>query len=123
MPIDAPSLFLQANRGGASTGLTALLALAAVGGGIYIVSQRPEPRPALNQDSVAQIAALARVEKETELVQRAIRNRQVIVGMTYREVETAKGRPAIKQRGETLSEKHRALGGAEAWIYELSGGE
>ena len=123
MPIDAPSLSLQANRGAASAGLTALLAVAAIGGGIYVVTQRPEPRPVRNQDSIAQIAALARVEKETELVQRAIRNRQAIVGMTYREVETAKGRPSIKQRGETLAAKHRDLGGAEAWIYELSGGE
>jgi hypothetical protein len=88
-----------------------------------MVSQRPERRPVRNEDSVAQIAALARVEKETELVQRAIRNRQAIVGMTYREVETAKGRPSIKQRGETLAEQHRALGGAETWIYELNGGE
>jgi hypothetical protein len=109
-------------RGGSSAGLTGLLAIAAVGGGLYFVSQRSERPVVPNDDTLAQVAALARVEKDTEWLQRAIRERQAILGMTYREVEMAKGRPLRKQRGDTLPEIHRAKGGMENWIYELDGG-
>jgi hypothetical protein len=110
-------------RGGSSAGLAGLLAVAAVGGGLYFVTKRPEPRVVPKVDTLAQVAALARVEKDTEWLQRAIRERQAILGMTYREVETAKGRPQRKQRGDTLPEIHRAKGGVENWIYEADGVE
>ena len=109
-------------RGGSSAGLTGLLAIAAVGGGLYFVATRGEQRVAPKVDTFAQVAALARVEKDTEWLQRAIRERQAIVGMTYREVETAKGHPHRKERGDTLPEIHRAKGGVENWIYEAEGG-
>ena len=109
-------------RGGSSAGLTGLLAIAAVGGGLYFVATRGEQRVAPKVDTFAQVAALARVEKDTEWLQRAIRERQAIVGMTYREVETAKGHPHRKERGDTLPEIHRAKGGVENWIYENEGG-
>ena len=68
----------------------AFLAVAMVGGGLYLASrQAPAPKVVTNDDSLAQVAALARVEKNAELVQRAIRERQAILGMTYREVEEA----------------------------------
>lgn len=53
---------------------------------------------------------------------RAIRERQAILGMTFREVETAKGAPLLKQRGDTLPEIHRSKGGVEQWVYDLTGG-
>lgn len=109
-------------RGGSSAGLAGLLAIAAVGGGLYFVSTRSERRLAPKEDTFAQVAALARVEKDTEWLQRAIRQGQAILGMTYREVEAAKGRPQRKERGDTLPEFHRAKGGVENWIYEDEGG-
>jgi hypothetical protein len=109
-------------RGGSSAGLAGLLAIAAVGGGLYFVSKRPERRVAPKEDTFAQVAALARAEKDTEWLQHAIRERQAILGMTYREVEMAKGRPHRKQRGENLPEVHRAKGGVENWVYEVNGG-
>jgi hypothetical protein len=109
-------------RGGSSAALAGFLAVAAVGGGLYYATTRPVQRVAPPDDTLAQVAALARVEKDTEWLQRAIREREAIVGMTYREVETAKGRPHRKQRGEELPESHRAKGGVENWIYEVDGG-
>lgn len=109
-------------RGGSSAGLGGLLAITAVGGGLYFVSNRSDQQVVPKDDTLAQVAALARVEKDTEWLQRAIRDRQAILGMTYREVETAKGRPLRKQRGETLPEIHRAKGGVENWVYDADGG-
>jgi hypothetical protein len=123
MTTGAPTFSPKANRGGSSVGLTAILAIAAVGGGLYFVSQRFERRAASNEDTLTQVAALARVEKDVEWLQRAIRERQAILGMTYREVEMAKGRPHVKQRGDTLPGTHRARGGVENWIYDVGGGE
>src|SRR5262245_48296219 len=101
MSSDAPPP--KAIRGGATTGLVAVLALAAVGGGIYLATQHTE-RPVKKDDALVQVSALARVEKDAEYIQRAIRERQAIVGMTFREVELAKGRPSLKLRAETLSD-------------------
>jgi hypothetical protein len=109
---------LHATRASTSGAVVAVLALAAVGGGVYLVTQQAGRRPAPKDDPVAQVAALARVEKDTEWIQRAIRERQAILGMTYREVERAKGPPSRKQREETLPESDRANGGVEKWIYE-----
>jgi hypothetical protein len=109
-------------RGSSSAGLTGLLTIAAVGGGLYFISTRSKQPAAPRNDTLAQVAALARVEKDTEWLQRAIRERQAILGMTYREVETAKGRPLRKQRSDTLSETYRAKGGVENWIYEAEDG-
>src|SRR5688500_5121694 len=109
-------------RGGSSAGLAGLLTIAAVGGGLYFASQRSERRVIPKEDTLAEVAALARVEKDSEWLQRAIREHQAILGMTYREVETAKGRPQRKQRADSLPEIHRANGGVENWIYEEEGG-
>ena len=70
-----------------------------------------------------EVAALARVEKNTERLKRAIRERQAIPGMSYREVESAKGRPHLKQRDDALTETHRARGGVENWVYNLEEGK
>lgn len=113
----------KSTRGGASAGLTALLAVAVVGGGLYLVTHRTERPPPKDNDSLPQIAALARAEKDAEWLQRAIRERQAILGMTYREIESAKGAPNLKLRGESLTEIQRAKGGVENWIYDLGGGE
>ena len=118
MAIDPLPLSPKANRGGASAGLSALLAFAAVGGGIYYLAHRPERR-VVNDDNLAQVAALARLEKDTELLQRAIRERRAILGMTFSEVEQAKGPAHLKQRGYTLSDAHHAKGGIEHWVYAL----
>src|SRR5689334_24049450 len=87
-------------RGGSSAGVFAVLALAVVGGGLYLASKDPERLPTkvkpTREDNLTQVAALARVEKDSEWLQRAIREQQAIIGMTFREVETAKGRPAAK---------------------------
>ena len=123
MVTGAQSLPPKANRGSSSAGLTAILAIAAVGAGLYFVSHRSQRRPRSEDDSLAQVAALARVEKETEWLQRAIRERRAILGMTYREVEMAKGPPHLKRRGDTLSEAHRAKGGVENWVYRPGNGE
>ena len=123
MAIHEQALLPGRSRGGTSAGLIALLAVAAVGGGIYLASHRPEQRPVVKEDNLAQIAALARVEKDAEFLQRAIRERRAILGMTYREVESAKGRPALKQRGDVLREAHRSKGGVENWVYDQGVGE
>jgi uncharacterized protein HemX len=123
MTSEARSVTFKSNRGASSAGLAAFLAVAALGGGVYYASQRAERRPVVKEDHLAQIAALARVEKDTEWLQRAIRERQAILGMTYREVETAKGQPQFKQRGESLQQTHRAQGGVENWVYEMDGGK
>ena len=112
----------RANRGGSSAGLTALLAIAAVGGGLYYVSHRPERKPTRTDDPLPQVAALARAEKDSEWLQRAIRERQAILGMTFREVEMAKGTPRLKQRGGTVPEIPRSKGGVEQWVYDQNGG-
>jgi hypothetical protein len=109
-------------RGGTSGSLLALLAVAAVGGGLYLAKQRADRRAPRNNDSIAQIAALARAEKDNEWLQLAIRERRAIIGMTFREVETAKGRPHRKHRGDDLPEDLRARGGVESWVYNLDGG-
>ena len=99
------------------------LAVAMVGGGLYLASrQTPTPKVVTKEDNLAQVAALARVEKDAEWVQRAIRAHQAILGMTYREVEEAKGRPAEKVRGSALSAEEQARGGVEKWIYEGGAG-
>lgn len=113
----------RAHRAGTSAGLVAIMALAAVGGGVYIATHRSEPPPAVQDDRLAEIAALARVEKDTEWIQRAIRERHAILGMTYREVETARGLPQRILRDDALSEIHRAKGAVENWVYEREGGE
>jgi hypothetical protein len=112
----------RANRGSSSAGLVGFLAVAAVGGGLYLVSQRTERPAPLKDDSLVQVAALARVEKDSEWLQRAIRERQAILGMTYREVEQAKGRPQLKQRGDTLAEPYRQKGGVENWVFDSGTG-
>lgn len=122
MAIPAPQLRYRTRRGGSSAGVVALLAVAAIGGGLYLASHRTEPPPAPNDDAVARVAALARAEKDTELLRRAIRERHAIVGMTFREVEAAKGAPQVKERGDTLSEALRLKGGVENWIYEAGTG-
>jgi hypothetical protein len=109
-------------RGGSSAGVATFLAVVAVGGGLYVVSQRAERPVAPKNDNLAQVAALARVEKDSEWLQRAIRERQAILGMTYREVEQAKGVPRLKQRGDVLPEIHRAKGGVETWSYDAGDG-
>lgn len=116
---------LKANRGGSSVGFVAVLAVAVVGGGLYLASKNPErlPVPVPSADNLVQVAALARAEKDAEWLQRATRERQAIIGMTYREVEMAKGKPATKQRGETLPPEDRAKGGVENWLYNLEGGQ
>ena len=118
MATDPLPLSPKANRGGASAGLSALLAVAAMGGGVYYLTHRPAPR-VVNDDNLAQVAALARVEKDAELLQRAIRERRAILGMTFSEVELAKGPAHFKQRGYTLSDAHHAKGGVERWVYDL----
>ena len=122
MAIGARKNLASKSRGGSSSGLAGLLAVAAVGGGLYVVSKNTDRRVAPKEDTFAQVAALARAEKDTEWLQDAIRERQAILGMTYREVEMAKGRPHRKQRGENLPEVHRSKGGVENWIYEVDGG-
>ena len=72
---------------------------------------------------MAEIAALARAEKDTEWLQRAIRERQAILGMTRQEVENAKGPPRVKQRFDALSGADRTKGGVEKWVYSQSGAE
>ena len=101
----------------------ALLAVAVVGGGFYYASQRSAQRVRVREDHLAQVAALARAEKDTEWLQRAIREKQAILGMTAREVEQAKGQPALKQRGDTLPESDQVKGGVENWIYDSRGGQ
>jgi hypothetical protein len=109
---------LLSTRGGSSAGVMAFLAVAMVGGGLYIASRQvPAPKLVAAEDHLAQVAALARVERDAEWLQRAIRERQAIIGMTFREVEEAKGRPAEKQRGEALTVDDRAKGGVEKWLY------
>ena len=107
-------------RGGGSAGLTMLVAVMAVGGGVYFLSQRVERK--VGQDNIAQVAALARAEKETEWLQQATREQRAILGMTNREVLSAKGSPAVRQKAESLSDAERAKGGAEKWIYDVGGG-
>lgn len=113
---------MRAIRGGSSAGLGALLAVAAVGGGVYYVAKRAD-RPPPRDDSIAQIAALARVEKDSEWIQRAVREGRAILGMTYREVQDAKGPPLRKERDALLSASLRARGGVENWVYETGGRE
>ena len=113
----------NANRGGTSAGLTAILAVAAMGGGLYLVTHRSPPPPAPSSDAFTEVAALARVEQNTERLKRAIRERQAIPCMTYREVETAKGRPHFKKRDDALTETDRAKGGVENWVYNLEEGK
>lgn len=111
------------NRGGSSAGFIAILAVAVVGGGLYLSSRRPpEPVVVIKEDNLAQIAALARVEKDAERLQRAVREHRAILGMTFREVESAKGRPASKQRDDTLADAERAKGAVEKWTYPANGG-
>jgi hypothetical protein len=74
----------------------------------------------VKDDPLPQVTALARAEKDAEWLQRAIRERRAILGMTYREVEMAKGSPQFKHRGDDLPEVHRAKGGTEIWIYDRS---
>jgi hypothetical protein len=121
MPTGERPLPPKPSRGGTSAALTAILALAAVGGVVYF-TQRAERRPRVNEDPLPQITALAQAEKDAEWLKRAIRGRQAILGMTYREVEMAKGRPQLKQRGGSLPDILRARGGVENWIYDLGGG-
>ena len=117
MTVERESSFSK--RGGSSAGVMAFLAVAMVGGGLYLASrQAPQPTVVTKEDNLAQVAALARVEKDAEWVQRAIRERQAILGMTYREVEEAKGRPMEKVRDSALSPEERAQGGVEKWIYD-----
>jgi hypothetical protein len=123
MVLPAQQLRFQARRGGSSAGLVAVLAMATIGGGLYLASRRPEAPPVLNDDAVGRVAALARAEQDSELLRRAIRERQAIVGMTFREVETAKGAPHVKQRGETLPDALRAKGGVENWVYQTGVGD
>src|SRR5688572_21297850 len=110
-------------RGGSSAGVMAFLAIAMVGGGLYISSrQAPAPKVVAKEDHLAQVAALARVEKDAEWLQRAIRQRQAILEMSFREVEKAKGRDTENQRGEALTVEDRAKGGVEKWVYDASSG-
>jgi hypothetical protein len=109
-------------RGGASASFVTFLAVATVGGGLYLATQSADRRPAKSTDTLAQVAALARAEKDNEWLQVAIRERQAILGMTLREVEKAKGRPQRKQRGDELSENLRAKGGVENWTYDADPG-
>lgn len=113
------------NRGGSSAGgFVAILAVAVVGGGLYLASrQLPEPRAVVKDDSLAQVAALARAEKDAEWIQRAIREHQAILGMTARETETAKGRPSTKLRGGSLTADERTKGGIEKWVFQTDGRE
>ena len=105
-------------------GFMAILAFAVVGGGLYVASrQPPEPKPVPKNDNLAQVAALARAEKDAEWLQRAIREQQAILGMTSREVETAKGRPVTKLRGDSLNDNDRAKGGVEKWVFQTDGRE
>lgn len=104
--------------GGSSSGFVALLAVAVVGTGIYLASQRtPQRKPVPQEDSLPQVAALARAEKDAEWLRSAIRAQKAILGMTDHEVELAKGAPAQKLRDSALSESERARGGVEKWIY------
>ena len=96
--------------------------MATVGGGLYLVSQRSERRSG-GEDTIAQIAELARAEQDAKWLQQAIRNRQAILGMTQREVERAKGPPHLKQSSDALTETHRAHGGVENWIYPQASGD
>src|SRR5215207_6501600 len=107
----------KANRGGSSAGVVAVLALAVVGGGVYLASNRPERPTVAKEDRLAQVAALARAEKDAEFLQRAIREQRAIIGMTTREVESAKGRPTLKRRGDDLSADERVRGATESWVY------
>ena len=90
---------------------------------MYLARQRSERNAGSNNDPFTPVAALARVEKDTEWLQRAIRERQAILGMTYREVEAAKGPPKLKQRGDMLPDVYRAKGTVENWVYDLDNGE
>lgn len=99
-------------------GFMAILAFAVVGGGLYLASrQPPDARPVAKNDNLAQVAALARAEKDAEWLQRAIREHEAILGMTFREVETAKGKPLTKLRAESLTDEERARGGVEKWLF------
>jgi hypothetical protein len=110
------------NRGGSSVGgFLGILAVAVVGGGLYVASrQQPEKRPVASDDKLVQVAALARAEKEAEWLQRAIRERQAILGMTSREVENARGQPAVRLRANDLSDIERAKGAVEKWVFRDS---
>jgi hypothetical protein len=119
----APQVQVDARRGGSSAGVVGLLAVAAIGGGLYLASQRPETPPPAKDDAVARVAALARAEKDAEWLRRAIRERQAILGMTFREVETAKGTPQVKERGDTIAEALRSKGGVEIWVYASDTGK
>ena len=102
-------------------GFLAILAMAVVGGGLYVASrQQPEKRPIVSDDKLVQVAALARAEKEAEWLQRAIRERQAILGMTSREVENAKGQPAVRLRATDLSDDERSKGAVEKWVFRDS---
>ena len=122
MAIGGQALPSRPVRGGSSAGVATFLALVAVGGGVYVMSQRAERPARPKNDTLAQVAALARAETDSEWLQRAIRERQAILGMTYREVEQAKGAPRLKQRGDTLPDVHRAKGGVEVWTYDAADG-
>ena len=109
-------------RGGSSAGFIAVLAVAVLGGGLYLSSRQPlEPKVVIKEDNLTQVAALARVEKDAERLQRAVREHQAILGMTFREVESAKGRPASKQRNDSLADEDRTKGAVEKWTYLVNG--
>jgi hypothetical protein len=110
-------------RGGSSAGFIAVLAVAVVGGGLFLSSrQPPESKSVIKEDNLTQVAALARAEKDAERLQHALREHQVILGMTFREVESAKGRPAAKLRDDSLADADRTKGAVEKWTYPVDGG-
>ena len=76
----------------------------------------------IKEDNLTQVAALARAEKDAERLQYAVREHQAILGMTFREVESAKGRPATKQRDGFLTDAERTKGAVEKWTFPVDGG-
>lgn len=111
--------WMSGMSGGSSSGFVAILAVAVVGAGIYLAAQRtPPPMPLPREDSLPQVAALARAEKDAEWLRNAIREQKAILGMTDREVQLAKGAPTQKLRDGALTEGERAKGGVEKWIYD-----
>ena len=84
-------------------------------------NREEEQRTAAANELSRLIARQAALE-ETWL-RAAIRDKRVILGMTRYEVEMARGKPYLRQRGQTQREEMLQLGSVETWTYDLGDGK